>query len=199
MGLLKETMQAIIRIDRNLIEIRKALVWYENPRSFQTKYSQETIEQGRADLNRKPENELPLFDRLHQFEVFLYPNQLTFGGRIKAVRIFWRLKQDEFASAIGVTPPHISNLESDKSTPSAMLIRSISMRFNINERWLATGHLPQTTEEPATPIARSKVTPLSGYDEGKDTIRDAFLREMPKGTNLRLDSESGRDYSQSAQ
>jgi transcriptional regulator with XRE-family HTH domain len=167
MGLLKETMQAIIRIDRNLAAIRKELAFERDAKYFRAVYQQKPIEQVRSDEQRKTENEGSLFDRLSQLDRFPHPDHLTFGGRLKAVRAFWRLKQDELASEIGVSPPHISNLEADKSTPSAMLIRSVSRRFSINETWLATGHLPQTIEEPATPIATSKVTPLSGYENAK--------------------------------
>jgi len=165
MGLLKETMQAIIRIDRNLAEIRKELAFERDAKYFRAVYQQKPIEQVRSDEQRKTEIEESLFDRLSQLDRFPHPDHLTFGGRLKAVRAFWRLKQDELASEIGVSPPHISNLEADKSTPSAMLIRSVSRRFSINETWLATGHLPQTTEEPATPIHLGKIVPLSGYGE----------------------------------
>ena len=199
MGLIKDALEAIIRIDRNIAEIRKVLTWDRDAKLFRATYMQKPIELVRADSDRKNETGLPLFDRLHQLKLFPYPDQLTFGGRIKAVRMFKDLTQKEFGDSIGVTFGHISNLEKDITQPSAMLIRSISMRFKIDERWLATGHLPQTTEEPATPIHLGKIVPLSGYDEGKDTIRETFLRAMPKEANLRLDSESGRDYSQSAQ
>ena len=188
MGLLKETMQAIIRIDQNITEIRKVLMWDRDAKLFRATYMQKPIE---------PKGST--FDRVTTEKDFCYPDSLTFGGRLRAVRIYEGLKQEELADEIGVTPPHISNLEADKSTPSAMFIRSVSRRFKIDEGWLATGKLPQTTEEPATPIHLGKIVPLSGYDEGKDTIRETFLRAMPKEANLRLDSESGRDYSQSAQ
>ena len=165
MGLIKDALEAIIRIDRNLAEIRKALVWHGNPRSFQTKYPQETIEQVRADLNRKPENELPLFDRLPQLEIFPYPSNLTLGGRFTAVRKFHRLNQYDIATALDVTPSYVSRIEADKVIPSATIIRFFALNYNINERWLATGHLPQTTEEPATPIHLGKIVPLSGYGD----------------------------------
>ena len=171
MGLLKETMQAIIRTSENLDMIRKVLT-RDDDKLFRATYLQKPIEQVRSDLREKSESELPLFkmplfDQLPQLEMFPYPDNLTMGGRLKAVRVFWRLNQTEMSIEIGISSAHVSKLESDISAPSPMLIRSVSRRFNINEYWLATGHLPQTTEEPAKPIAMSKVTPLSGYGEGQ--------------------------------
>ena len=198
MGLLKETMQAIIRIDWNLAAIRKALTG-EKDKFYRAVYQQEPIEQVRQDSYLKPKSGIPLFDQLPQLEEFPYPEPLTIGGRLKAIRMFRRLNQTEMASEIGISSAHVSKLESDISAPSAMLIRSVSRRFNIDETWLATGHLPQATEMLVKPTVTCKVIPPSGNTEGTGTIRDALLREMPKGVNLKLDSESGRDYSQSAQ
>ncbi len=164
MGLLKETMRAIIRIDWNLAAIRKTLTGEED-KWYRAEYQQKPIEQVREDLYRKAESELPLFDRLPKLEEFPYPDHLTFGGRFKAVRIFAGLNQTGLADEIGISSAHVSKLESDLASPSAMLIRSVSRRFNIYETWLSTGHLPQTTDEPATPIPLGKIVPLSGCGE----------------------------------
>lgn len=131
------------------------------------------------------------YNRVLTEKEFCYPDSLTFGGRLKAVRMFNDLTQTELGDSIGVTFGHISNLEKDVTNPSAMLIRAVSRRFNIDEQWLATGELPQTTDEPATPIAACKVTPLSGYGYGdggfplsfheSEKLRTGYTDAMTKG------------------
>lgn len=180
MGLLKETMQAIIRIDK----------------SISTSIDLWRFETMRKDTNRKSAvKEVP---RERTIDLrFSYPDDPNFGSRLKAVRLFTGRERCEFAAAIGLTEDQYIRLVNGKLAPWATLYRALSWRFNIDEGWITTGQLPQISDSPS--IAMDKVTPLSGYDEGKDTIRETFLRAMPKEANLRLDSESGRDYSQSAQ
>ena len=164
MGLLKETMRAIIRIDWNLAAIRKALTG-EKDKFYRAVYQQEPIEQVRQDSYLKPKSGIPLFDQLPQLEIFPYPDNLTLGGRFTAVRKFRRLNQYDIATALDVTPSYVSRIEADKVMPSATIIRFFALTFNIDERWIATGHLPQATEKPVPPIFVGKVTPLSGYGE----------------------------------
>ncbi len=165
MGLLKETMQAIIRIDRNLAEIRKSIAWERDAKYFRAAYQQKPIEKICSDIQHKIDEELSLFDRLPQLEIFPYPSNLTLGGRFTAIRKFHRLKQDDVATALDVTPSYISRIEADKVIPSATIIRFFALNYHMNETWLATGHLPQTTEEPFKHIA-NRVVPLSGYGGG---------------------------------
>lgn len=149
MGLLKETMQAIIRIDRNLNQLCNPLV------ADVSKISKEDVREYKREFSGRVINNL----------AFDYPANLTLGGRFAAVREYRHLKQHEVAQILRVTPSYVSRFESDKAIPSGTLIRFASQYFNINETWLATGHLPQTTEEPATPIHLGKIVPLSGYGE----------------------------------
>lgn len=146
MGVLKETMEAIIRIDRNLNRLC-------NPLTVDTpKISKEDTHEYKREFTGRVISNI----------AFDYPSNLTLGGRFAAIREYRHLKQHEVAQILRVTPSYVSRFESDKAIPSGTLIRFASQYFNINETWLATGQLPQIAEEPAMPIARSKVMPLSG-------------------------------------
>lgn len=181
MGLMKDTMKAILRIDQNLAQLVKVQTMahhdvfrpYENSSELKMKWAAAT--DGtlyQAQYLQKPiEPKGATFDRV----MVEKDDQLTFGGRLKAIRMCKGLNQTELAADIGISSAHVSKLESDLSAPSAMLIRSVSTRYGINERWLATGHLPQTTEEPAKPIATSKLTPLSGYEHEADMPSEIMI------------------------
>ena len=133
MGLLKETLEAINRIDRNLAAIRNVLTKNSNGASYRDMPKDIYIDHGHPNGST--------FQRVLSEKDFCYPDSLTFGGRLRAVRVFAGLTQAELADDISVTAPHVSNLEADKSVPSAMLIRAVSRRFEIDEHWLATGKL----------------------------------------------------------
>lgn len=151
MGLIKEALEAIIRIDRNLAAIRKVLVKDSDDSLYRATYLQKPIESRGSTYNR-----------IQTEKDFYYPDHLTFGGRLRAVRMFYGLTQIEIGNSIGVTCGHISNLEKDVSTPSAMLIRAASLKWNIDEHWLATGER----------------TPVDHVDQASETIKQCFQRIM---------------------
>jgi transcriptional regulator with XRE-family HTH domain len=173
MGLVKETLEAINRIDRNLAAIHKVLTKDNDDRLYRATYLQKPVETKGS-----------IFDRVMTGKDFCYPDHLSFGGRLRAVRLFEGLTQAELADDTGVTPPHISNLEADKSIPSAMLIRAVSRRFGIDEHWLATGKIEMRGDEERAKLANilavSKVVPLSGYGE------DSFEQGMCDAITQRL-------------
>jgi len=63
----------------------------------------------------------------------------TIGDRIKQIRKEFLLTQDEFGSRVKVTNAHISKIENNNDCPSDMLIKLITIEFNINEEWLRDG------------------------------------------------------------
>lgn len=60
------------------------------------------------------------------------------GDRIKALRQSLGLTQQEFAEKIGIKRGAIANYEIGRNI-SDVVINSICMTFNVNERWLRTG------------------------------------------------------------
>lgn len=59
--------------------------------------------------------------------------------RIKEIRDFFSLTQDEFGKRIGSARNTIANYENGNRNPSNAIITSICREFNVNETWLRTG------------------------------------------------------------
>lgn len=59
--------------------------------------------------------------------------------RIRRLRKYLKLNQNEFAKKIGLAPNTITNYETGRRNPSDAIIFSICREFNINEEWLRTG------------------------------------------------------------
>ncbi len=58
------------------------------------------------------------------------------GERIKATRIKKELTQKEFSKRILVTPSYLSRVETGSEKPTDMLVKLISLEFNVPLNWL---------------------------------------------------------------
>ena len=63
----------------------------------------------------------------------------TIGERIRLIRNSNSLTQFEFSQNLRVTRPHITRIETNKENPSGVLIRLISVLYNVSEEWIKTG------------------------------------------------------------
>lgn len=59
--------------------------------------------------------------------------------RIKYIRKYSKLTQQEFADRIGVKRNSLANYEIGRNVPIDAIILSICKEFNVNEEWLRTG------------------------------------------------------------
>lgn len=59
--------------------------------------------------------------------------------RIKQIRKYLDLTQQEFADKIGISRGNIGAYEVGKNAPSDAVISLICTKFNVNEEWLRTG------------------------------------------------------------
>ena len=59
--------------------------------------------------------------------------------RIKEIRKYYNLTQQEFADKLGTARNNIAGYETGKRNPSNAVISLICREFNINEKWLRTG------------------------------------------------------------
>jgi transcriptional regulator with XRE-family HTH domain len=59
--------------------------------------------------------------------------------RIKQIRLYLKLTQEEFGARIGLTNASISRIESGSTVTTEQTIRSICREYNVNEAWLRTG------------------------------------------------------------
>ena len=64
---------------------------------------------------------------------------LKFGERIKKYRLYKGLKGIEFCKIIGISSGSFSDIENEKTKPSADTIASIVKNTDINPYWLLTG------------------------------------------------------------
>ena len=61
------------------------------------------------------------------------------GSTIKTVRLQQGLTQKEFADILGVTQPHISNIERSRDFPSKTLVNLVFTLFKVGEEGLLHG------------------------------------------------------------
>ena len=61
------------------------------------------------------------------------------GERIKELRKFLGLTQQEFAAKIGSNQNNITNYETGRRTPSSAAVNNMCKTFGVSEEWLRTG------------------------------------------------------------
>lgn len=69
--------------------------------------------------------------------------------RIKAIREYLQLTQEEFGNRIGSARNTIANYENGNRNPSNSVVLSICREFNVDENWLRTGNGEMLSEVPA--------------------------------------------------
>ncbi len=73
------------------------------------------------------------------------------NDRIKKIRKYLGLSQDEFGRRLGVTRGAITNIELNKVEPKPLFVELICREFDVNEKWLRTGE-----GEPFKQLARKE-------------------------------------------
>ncbi|MNC78693.1 transcriptional repressor DicA [compost metagenome] len=58
------------------------------------------------------------------------------GAKIKIVRKQLKLNQNDFAETIGISQGRLSEIEQEKTKPSAETLYELRKRFNIDLNWL---------------------------------------------------------------
>lgn len=66
-------------------------------------------------------------------------NSAPIGYRIRYVRQYLDLTQEQFSERLGITAAHISRVEHGIGNFSIALVRLISKVYLINEEWILTG------------------------------------------------------------
>lgn len=111
--------------------------------------------------------------------------------RIKVLRKFLKISQEEFGNRVGISKSAVSNMESGRYNATDSMIKLICKEFNINEDWLRHGEgemesdlLP--TSETATYVSSLLIKDnpfndlikalMSAYDK-LDTKSQAIINE----------------------
>lgn len=114
--------------------------------------------------------------------------------RIKMIREYYKLTQDEFGKRIGSARNTIANYESGNRNPSNSILLSICREFNVNEEWLRNGSGEMFYHNKENSII-AKATMLLGE---KDPLFEAFIDTYSKLTpkNKELLYQFMTDFSQ---
>lgn len=114
--------------------------------------------------------------------------------RIKMIREYYKLTQDEFGKRIGSARNTIANYESGNRSPSNSVVLSICREFNVNEEWLRDGSGDMFRAEEENSIV-ARATMLLGE---KDPLFEAFIDTYSKLTprNRELLQQFMSDFSQ---
>ena len=115
------------------------------------------------------------------------------NDRIKMIREYYKLTQDEFGKRIGSARNTIANYESGNRSPSNSVILSICREFNVSEKWLRDGSGEMLLEPKENSIV-AKATMLLGE---KDPLFEAFIDTYSKLTprNRELHMQFISDFS----
>lgn len=66
-------------------------------------------------------------------------NKNTPGDRVRLLRKHFKLTQQAFSEAIGMTHGNVSKIEKNEVTPSNTFLKAVNMRFACNPEWIRTG------------------------------------------------------------
>lgn len=102
--------------------------------------------------------------------------------RIKEIRTYFNLTQQEFANRIKVKRNTVATYEMGRSIPSDSAIALICKEFNVNETWLRTGEGNMFSSNDRTTTIANLVNQL--LSEEKDSFKTRFITML---ANLSVD------------
>ncbi len=95
-------------------------------------------------------------------------NPATVGGRLKYWRKVSRLRLVDVASLIHVSQGSLSDLENDKSLPSAVTLTGLCQKTDMNLYWLLTGEGSMVSKEERYQAESQAVSNLMAWMQDKD-------------------------------
>ncbi len=95
-------------------------------------------------------------------------NPATVGGRLKYWRKVSRLRLVDVATLIQVSQGSLSDLENDKSLPSAVTLTGLCQKTDMNLYWLLTGEGTMASKEGRLQVESSAVSNLMAWMQDKD-------------------------------
>ncbi len=101
------------------------------------------------------------------------------GGRLKYWRKVSTLRLVDVASLIHVSQGSLSDLENDKSLPSATTLNGLCKKTDMNICWLLTGEGSMVSKEEPFKAESSSVRDLMGWMQDKD-----FRKTVVKLVNI---------------
>ena len=105
---------------------------------------------------------------MHSQSKNLSGNPETVGGRLKYWRKVSRLRLVDVASLIHVSQGSLSDLENDKSLPSAATLTGLCQKTDMNLYWLLTGEGSMVSKEERYQAESQEVSKLMAWMQDKD-------------------------------
>ena len=105
---------------------------------------------------------------MHSQSKNLPGNPATVGGRLKYWRKVSRLRLVDVAALIQVSQGSLSDLENDKSLPSATTLTGLCQKTDMNLYWLLTGEGSLVSKEERFQAESSAVSSLMAWMQDKD-------------------------------
>ena len=109
----------------------------------------------------------------------------TVGGRLKYWRKVSRLRLVDVATLIQVSQGSLSDLENDKSLPSATTLTGLCQKTDMNLCWLLTGERSMVSTEERFQAESSAVSGLMAWMQDKDFRKTVMklLNVFEKGSS----------------
>jgi transcriptional regulator with XRE-family HTH domain len=109
----------------------------------------------------------------------------TVGGRLKYWRKVSRLRLVDVATLIQVSQGSLSDLENDKSLPSATTLTGLCQKTDMNLCWLLTGEGSMVSTEERCQAESSAVSGLMAWMQDKDFRKTVMklLNVFEKGSS----------------
>jgi transcriptional regulator with XRE-family HTH domain len=105
---------------------------------------------------------------MHSLSKNISGNPTTVGERLKYWRKVSRLRLVDVAALIQVSQGSLSDLENDKSLPSATTLTGLCQKTDMNLYWLLTGEGSMVSKEVRFQAETSAVSDLMAWMQDKD-------------------------------
>lgn len=96
----------------------------------------------------------------------------------KVIRKRLNLKQNEMARRLGITPPHISLIETGRRSPSAIIVKLVSHEFQVDPAWLKTGKGSMRLGSETNPGVAVEATAPASSPPDPEAINESLLPGM---------------------
>ena len=104
--------------------------------------------------------------------------------RLLEIRQLLDLEQRSLGSALGITRDRLASYENFRAPLRYSVGDLLCSTFNINQRWLATGRLPQTQYQPVDEQTSQQIPPRALFTEAYDTFLGAYIEQSLKSERL---------------
>jgi transcriptional regulator with XRE-family HTH domain len=111
---------------------------------------------------------------------FLPQREIEICQRLREIRQRRRLEQPEFAEALGITRSRLSSYEYAKAPIKYELGKQSCYRFNVNQRWFATGAPPAAPYFDISPNLEFRIKTKDLFSTAFDSVLRPYIEERER-------------------